>query len=141
MRFLLALLLLSTGCSYEDSRCPNYPIEDFQRLEDELTEAWSTVEDFDLYLGSIVEVQCTDEKPVSESGKVADWGWAEVDAETLTTTIKIRNLPTLRMTAYVHELFHVGLWEGYGSMDADHAEGEGPWKKKHDDLVLKLWGL
>ena len=134
---LLLIALLWTGCTYPDSRCPDYPLEHFTQLEDELTENWPGP--YDLYLGSITEVQCINEKPES-NGRVYNWGFARINDD-LTTTIVIRKLPTLRMTAYVHELVHVGLWEVTGDPDTTHAEEDGPWGKEHDDVILKLWGI
>lgn len=38
-------------------------------------------------------------------------------------------------SAFSHEMCHVMLWAHDGDPDADHADGRGPWTKRHDAML------
>lgn len=143
---LLGLLISMAGCAcgpYEDSRCPDYPMESFLQIEEGLAEMWAGPGELDL---KGLTVFCVDEIPY-RGESTPTWGLMDMydlREGSEEVHIYIKKMPTLRMTAYAHELTHLGLWNGTKGQvpwtaDPNHSEPGGPWTRQHDRAILKLW--
>lgn len=137
--FFVILLLFVSGCgsqaSYEDgpiyikSGCEGYAPHAFADLRREVRDLWW--EDERPFTTGTLEVYCFDEMPEHSAGVYGSATWHGNGR----TTIRIVKIPTLRKSAWIHELLHAHFAFNYGDGDSDHANGEGPWKEKHDWLV------
>lgn len=132
-RLIVVCLLLTSACNYEDSRCPNYSMAEFEAVEASVRKAYGPVLDEVL---NDLELDCSHFiEPLP--GELFQIG----GIATPPNNIVIRPYPTLRMGAYAHELIHLIKWRQYNTVDPDHATGNGPWKKADDDFILSIWWL
>lgn len=138
-----ALAALLTGCGpkspYEGQdriyapNCYMYSEDEFYSLRDELAAAWPDPEDF---RPGPVTVHCVTDLPEDLPG---EWGTMRYQKGEITIWIVIT--PSLRVSAYLHELVHAHFRREFGTTDPDHAEGDGPWSRRHDQAVEYVMSL
>ena len=130
----LFLLLVPSGCWYDqDGRCPSYSMSAFEAVEQDIRTQYGPVTDDVL---NDLELTCTHFVKTLPGELFQIGGVAYPPNE-----IELRIYPTLRMTAYVHEVIHLIKWQQHETVDPDHANGEGPWTEADDEFIFSVWGI